>query len=105
MRAAARECVFRAIRQAHGVRFDIEASHPRLLAAALAEFPGACATAAAACLNGLSPVDTPIRLRLLGGDLTIRVAGDYSTVFMTGPAHHVYDATLDVAAVVANRRK
>lgn len=65
---------------------------------------GACGTAVAACLNGLAEVDSDIRVRLLGGDLTIRVPADYSTVYMTGPATLVFDAEIDVAAAVANAR-
>jgi diaminopimelate epimerase len=65
---------------------------------------GACATAVAACLTGRSPTDTDLRVRLLGGDLIIRVPADYATVFMTGPATHVFDADIDLANVAANAR-
>lgn len=60
---------------------------------------GACATAVAACLNGISEVGTEISIRLLGGVLAITVAPDYRTVFMRGPATHVYDARIDVTAL------
>ncbi|HUH02191.1 MAG TPA: diaminopimelate epimerase [Kofleriaceae bacterium] len=65
---------------------------------------GACATAVAACLTGRSPTDTDLRVRLLGGDLIIRVPADYSTVFMTGPATHVFDAEIELAHAVVNAR-
>lgn len=65
---------------------------------------GACATAVAACLTGRSPTDTDLRVRLLGGDLVIRVPADYSTVLMTGPATHVFDAEIDLAHAAANAR-
>jgi diaminopimelate epimerase len=57
---------------------------------------GACATAVAACLDGRSEPGTPIQVRLLGGPIQITVADDYSTVWMQGPATHVYDATADL---------
>jgi diaminopimelate epimerase len=62
---------------------------------------GACATAVAACLTGRAQPGTDIRVRLLGGPLTIHVAADYSTVHMTGPAAHVYDADLDLRSLRA----
>jgi diaminopimelate epimerase len=65
---------------------------------------GACATAVAACLTGRSPTDTDIRVRLLGGDLVIRVPSDYSTVFMTGPATHVFDADIDLGHAADHAR-
>jgi diaminopimelate epimerase len=65
---------------------------------------GACATAVAACLTGRAQPGTDIRVHLPGGPLSIRVAADYATVHMTGPAAHVYDADLDVAAVIAAAR-
>lgn len=65
---------------------------------------GACATAVAACLTGRATVDTEITVHLLGGPLTITVAPDYSTVFMRGPAAHIFDASADLDAVVAAAR-
>jgi diaminopimelate epimerase len=65
---------------------------------------GACATAVAACLNGHAEPDTDIRVRLLGGDLVIRVPGDYRTVYMTGPATMVYQGEIALDHVVANAR-
>ena len=60
---------------------------------------GACATAVAACLTGRAETATEITINLLGGDLAIRVAPDLSAVFMRGPAKHVYDAEIDLAAL------
>jgi diaminopimelate epimerase len=57
---------------------------------------GACATVAAACVTGQAQPETDVTVRLLGGDLTIRVNADYSAMFMTGPAVHVFDFDLDV---------
>jgi diaminopimelate epimerase len=60
---------------------------------------GACATAVAACLTGRSRVGDEIVIHLPGGDLNIRVSGDYETVFMRGPAVHVFDGELDRAMI------
>jgi diaminopimelate epimerase len=60
---------------------------------------GACATAVAACLTGRAEVDTEITIHLLGGDLAITVAPDYRTVFMRGPAKHVFTGDADLAAL------
>ena len=49
---------------------------------------GACATAVACILNGLT--DGEIRVTLLGGDLLIRWDREKDTVFMTGPAAEVF---------------
>jgi len=62
---------------------------------------GACATAVAACLTERAVVDSEIRVNLPGGPLVIRVAPDYRTVFMRGPAVHVFDGTLDARLVAA----
>jgi diaminopimelate epimerase len=62
---------------------------------------GACATAVAACLTGRATAGQPIRVRLLGGELEITVAPDYSGVTMTGPATLVYDAQVHLAALLA----
>lgn len=50
---------------------------------------GACATAAAAMVNGL--VDEEVTVRLLGGDLHIRWDRENDAVFMTGAAAIVFD--------------
>mgnify|MGYP003632849352 FL=1 len=55
---------------------------------------GACATAVAACLTGKAELETEIEVALPGGPLTITVAKDYATVFMRGPAVHVFDGTV-----------
>jgi diaminopimelate epimerase len=55
---------------------------------------GACATAVAACLTGRAPLDRDLTVRLLGGDLVIRVAPDYAGVTMRGPATFVYAGQL-----------
>jgi diaminopimelate epimerase len=62
---------------------------------------GACATVTAACLTGRAAVDTDVQVHLPGGTLTIRVAPDYATVMMRGPATHVFDGQIDPRAVVA----
>ena len=49
---------------------------------------GACATAVACVLNGLT--DDEVRVTLLGGDLLIHWDREKDTVFMTGPAVEVF---------------
>jgi diaminopimelate epimerase len=58
---------------------------------------GACATVVAACLEErLAPgVETPVHLP--GGTLVVTVAKDYGAVRMRGPAHIVFEASIDVA--------
>jgi diaminopimelate epimerase len=65
---------------------------------------GACATVVAACLTGRAKPGHEVAVRLLGGELMIKVAEDYSTVHMRGPAAHVYDGAVDVARVLAAAR-
>lgn len=65
---------------------------------------GACATTVAACLTGRAAPGTDVIVRLPGGDLTITVAADYSTVLMRGPAAHVFDGDLDLVATLASSR-
>ncbi len=55
---------------------------------------GACATVAAAVKNGLCQPDTPVTVRLKGGELVIRYTDD--TVWMTGPAEFVFDGEMDL---------
>jgi diaminopimelate epimerase len=62
---------------------------------------GACATAVAACLGGRAQPGSEIAVALPGGTLWIDVAPDLSRVKMTGPARHVFDTDLDLAALVA----
>jgi diaminopimelate epimerase len=72
---------------------------------------GACATAVAACLTGRSVPGREITVRVLGGELKITVVPgtaqsgtpDYATVFMRGPATHVFDASIDLASIAAAR--
>lgn len=65
---------------------------------------GACATVAAACRLGHCDVGTDVTVHLPGGDLVIRVAPDYATVWMTGPATRVFDGEADLGALLAQRR-
>lgn len=55
---------------------------------------GACATAVAACENGLCDKNTDIRVRLRGGDLTIRYTDE--AVYMTGPAAYAFCGEVEV---------
>jgi diaminopimelate epimerase len=61
---------------------------------------GACATTVAAVQRGLVAAGTEVTVTLPGGSLSIRVAPDLSGVRMTGPARHVFDSDLDLAAIV-----
>jgi len=51
---------------------------------------GACASVAAAVKLGICKPDAPITVRLIGGELVIRVSADYD-VNMTGGAEKVYE--------------
>ena len=51
---------------------------------------GTCATAAAACLNGISPYE-PVTVDLLGGQLTIEWKKTDGHIYMTGPAEFTFD--------------
>jgi diaminopimelate epimerase len=62
---------------------------------------GACATVAAAIVNGRADEDVDVRVNLLGGALTIRVLPGMTEVRMHGPAVHVFDGELDPSALVA----
>lgn len=53
---------------------------------------GACASAVAAVLNGHAEKNTPIKINLIGGSLTITVKDDLR-VIMEGPAKTVYEGT------------
>lgn len=65
---------------------------------------GACAAVVAACLTGRATQGDEVTVHLPGGDLAITYAADGSTVFMRGPALHVFDGELDVAAVLRATR-
>jgi diaminopimelate epimerase len=58
---------------------------------------GACATAVAACLTGRARAGSEIAVHLPGGALAITVAEDHRTVWMRGPAVHVFDGTAPLA--------
>ncbi len=55
---------------------------------------GACATVVAAVLNGICKTDTPVTVRLRGGDLKI-VCDSEMRVFMTGPAQKAYEGVFE----------
>lgn len=55
---------------------------------------GACATAVAAILNGLT--EDEVLIHLLGGDLTIRWDREENIVYMTGPATIVFDGEVEL---------
>lgn len=65
---------------------------------------GACATVVAACLTGRATPGEQINVHLPGGVLAITVAADLSTVFMCGPAAHIFDGDLDVTSLLACQR-
>ncbi|MBK8252528.1 MAG: diaminopimelate epimerase [Polyangiaceae bacterium] len=56
---------------------------------------GACAVAAAACASGHFSFDTPVRVRLPGGDLIITVEANSWQATMRGPARRVYTGDLE----------
>lgn len=56
---------------------------------------GACASAVAAILNGLT--DHQVEVKLLGGTLTIRYDEDRNLIFMTGNAVKVFDGEINVS--------
>ena len=58
---------------------------------------GACATAVAAVLNGLT--ERRVTVRLLGGDLEIYWSGEDNCVYMTGPAEEVFEGNIDLEAL------
>lgn len=55
---------------------------------------GACAAVVAAILNGYCKENTDVTVRLLGGELTIRVTNE--TVYMTGNAVEVFTGEIEV---------
>jgi diaminopimelate epimerase len=64
---------------------------------------GACATAAAACVEERAARGSEIVVNLPGGPLGITVAPDDSGVRMRGPATTVFRAEVDVAALLRAR--
>ncbi len=55
---------------------------------------GACASVVAAVLNGYCAFDTPITVKLVGGDLTIQCSPDFK-VTMTGSATKAYEGVYE----------
>lgn len=55
---------------------------------------GACATAVAGVLNGLT--EDEVTVKLLGGELRVRWDQEENTVYMTGPAAIVFEGTIEV---------
>ncbi|WFR56069.1 diaminopimelate epimerase [Anaerocolumna sp. AGMB13025] len=55
---------------------------------------GACASAYACILNGLT--EDSVMVRLLGGELKIRYDREKNTIFMTGPAVTVFDGEINL---------
>jgi diaminopimelate epimerase len=53
---------------------------------------GACAAVAVGILQG--QLDSEVKVTLLGGELTIKWEGEGKSLFMTGPATHVYDGQI-----------
>lgn len=58
---------------------------------------GACAVAVASILNHVVEGDTPVTVKLLGGDLTIQWDQEANLVYMTGPATTVFDGEIDLS--------
>lgn len=58
---------------------------------------GACAVAVASILNGHVSPDTPVTVKLLGGDLQIFWNRSENLVYMTGPAVTVFDGAIDLS--------
>jgi len=56
---------------------------------------GACAVAIAAIELGRA--ESPVRVTMLGGDVTVEWAGPGENAFLTGGAELVFDTTIDVA--------
>ncbi len=61
---------------------------------------GACAAAVAACLTGVAEPGAEIAVHQAGGTLHIAIDPQYANVRMRGPAHHVFDGHIDLAAVL-----
>lgn len=55
---------------------------------------GACASVAASVLCGYVKPDVPVKVRLIGGELTVVCGSDYS-ITMTGPATKVYEGVYE----------
>lgn len=57
---------------------------------------GACAVVVASTLNNLVDEDTPVTVKLLGGDLQILWNRQENLVYMTGPATTVFEGEIDL---------
>ena len=55
---------------------------------------GACATVAAACINGICNFDETVYVELIGGILEISCDKNFH-ITMTGPAKKVYDGVYE----------
>ena len=62
---------------------------------------GACAAAVAGMRHGW--LRSPVRMQARGGELGIAWEGPGTPVFMSGPAVHVFDASIDLDALPAPR--
>jgi len=60
---------------------------------------GACAVAVAAIELGRA--ESPVRVTMLGGDVTVEWEGAGENAFLTGGAELVFDTAMDVAEIVA----
>lgn len=60
---------------------------------------GACAAVVAGIRRGL--LDSPVKVRTHGGDLSIAWQGEGQSVQMTGPATTVFEGSIDLAALPA----
>lgn len=58
---------------------------------------GACAVAVASVLNGHVDGNSPVTVKLLGGDLQIFWDRQENLVYMTGPATTVFDGEIDLS--------
>lgn len=80
---------FMAIRDRHEIDLRV---HERGSGETLACGSGACAAAVAGILGDL--LDSPVRVNLPGGALTVDWAGEGESVFMTGPAVTVFQGRI-----------
>ena len=55
---------------------------------------GACAAVVSSVLNGYCKYDTPIKIKLLGGELTIKFMKN-GLVYMSGPAEFVFEGSIE----------
>lgn len=68
--------------------------HERGVGETLACGTGACAAVVTGIQSGL--LDSPVRVTLAGGELTIEWQGESHPVMMTGPAETVYQGTIEL---------